>query len=277
RRVQYDGLAFHREDLRSEGTPAPVFVHAKLRRRELLRNGDSFRRLGHGAFVPRGNARVKVIRDFDWQVREFLNDVRIEPVAVVQLEKCLEVEALARGRQVGRNLPDRSPPFLERLPVPGLFDLQQLQDVPFVEEEFRIVLPDLIDHERHGVREAVRDIEILQGPESSPNEEAREIALPAVRRDDAVPEEEDQGSRMVADGVEGLQRGDLCNEFLDRDPDALRGPLSYLSDVREALDLQQARDFRILPKDPIVHALGPGRPLQVRKGLAEDGFVRGGG
>ena len=201
RLVQDHGLAFHGKDFRSEGTPAPVFVHAKLRRRELLRNCGSFRRLGHGAFVPRRNARVKVIRDFNWQVREFLDDIRIESVAVVQLEKCLEVEALARGRQVGRNLRDRGPPLLERLLVPGLFDLQELQDVPFVEEEFRIVLPDLIDHEGHGVREAVRDVEILQGPESSPDEEAREIALPAVRRDDAVPEEEDQGSRMVADCV----------------------------------------------------------------------------
>src|SRR5436309_641978 len=61
----------------------------------------------------------------------------------------------------------------------------------FLTAEFRIVRPDLIDHEGHGVREAVRDVEILQGPESSPDEEAREIALPAVRRDDAVPEEED--------------------------------------------------------------------------------------
>src|SRR5438093_3400137 len=201
RLVQDHGLAFHSKDFRSEGTPAPVFVHAKLRRRELLRNCGSFRRLGHGAFVPRRDTRVKVIRDFNWQVREFLDDIRIESVAVVQLEKCLEVEALARGRQVGRNLRDRGPPLLERLLVPGLFDLQELQDVPCVEEEFRIVLPDLIDHEGHGVREAVRDVEILQGPESSPDEEAREIALPAVRRDDAVPEEEDQGSRMVADCV----------------------------------------------------------------------------
>src|SRR5207247_8864306 len=102
------------------------FVHAKLRRRELLRNGDSFRRLGHGAFMSRRNARVKVIRDFDWQVRELLDDIRIEPVAVVQLEKRLEVEAFSRGPQVGRNLPDRAPPPLERLLVPGLPALQRL-------------------------------------------------------------------------------------------------------------------------------------------------------
>src|SRR5437667_7994352 len=142
--------------------------------------------LGHGAFVLRRDTRVKVIRDFNWQVREFLDDIRIESVAVVQLEKLLEVEALASGRQVGRNLRDRGPPLLERLLVPGLFDLQELQDVPFVEEEFRIVLPDMIDHEVHGVREAVRDVEILQALESSTDAEASEKDLPAVRWDDGV-------------------------------------------------------------------------------------------
>src|SRR3989475_5151494 len=274
RLVQDHGLPFDGEDFRAEGTPPPVLVDPKLRRREFLRDRDSFRRLGHGTLVTRRDARIEIVRDRNRQVREFLDDVRIEPVAVVQLEQRLDVEPLARGRQVRRDLPARRPPLLERLFVPRLFDLQELQDVSFVEEELRIILPDLVDHEGHRVAQAVRDVQILERTESPPDEEAREIALAAVRRDDAVSQEEDERSRVVAHGVEGFERRDLRNEFVDRNPDALRRLLSDLADVREGLDFQHAGYFRIFPEDAVVHAFGASRPLEVRERLAEDRLVR---
>src|SRR2546427_122929 len=162
---------------------------------------NASRRLGNGTLVPRRDAGIEVVRDFDRQVREFLDDVRIEAVAVVQLEEALDVEPLARGGQLRRDLPDRRPPLFERLPIPRLFDLQELQDVPFVEEELWIVLANLVDHEGHRVAQAVRDVQIFERAESPPDEEAREIALSPVRRDDAVSQEEDQRSRVVAHDV----------------------------------------------------------------------------
>src|SRR2546426_799478 len=237
RLVQDHGLAFDREDFRAEGTPPAILVDPKLCGREFLRDRDSFRRLGHGTLVTRRNASIEIVRDRNRQVREFLDDVRIESVAVVQLEEGLDIEALARRRQLRRDLPDRRPPLLERLLVPRLFDLQELQDVSFVEEELRVVFPDLVDHEGHRVPQAVRDVQIFERAESPPDEEAREITFSAVRRDDPVSEEEDQRSRVVAYDVQGLERRDLRDEFVDRDPDALRRPLPDRADVREGLDL----------------------------------------
>ena len=46
--------------------------------------------------MTRRNASIEIVRDRNRQVREFLDDVRIESVAVVQLEECLDIEALAR-------------------------------------------------------------------------------------------------------------------------------------------------------------------------------------
>src|SRR6266849_6468217 len=275
RLIEDDGLALDRDDFRAERAPAAVLVHTKLRRREFLLDGESLLGLGNRTLVSRRHLSVEVIRDFDRQVREFLDDVRIESVAVVELQERFDVESLAGGRELGGDFPDGRPPLLERLLVPGLLDLEQLQDVPLVEEELRIVLADLVDHEGDRVGQAVRDVQVLQRPESPPDQEAREIALPAVRRYDAVAEEEDQRSRVVADRVQRLEGRDLRNEFVDRDPDARRRLLANLADVRQGLDLEHAGDFRVLPEDAVVDALGSGRALQVRQRLTEHGFVRG--
>src|SRR6266581_938513 len=245
RLIEDDGLAFDRDDLRAERTPAAVFVHAKFRRRKFLLDRESLLGLRNRTLVSRRHASVEVIRDLDRQVREFLDDVRIESVAVVELQERFDVESLAGGRELSGDLPDGRTHLLARLLVTGLLDLEQFQDVPLVEEELRIILPDPIDHEGDRVGQAVRDVQVLERPESAPYQETGEVTLPAVRRHDAVSKEEDQRARMVAHRVQGLEGRDLRNEFVDRDPDAVRRPLANLADVRQRLDLEHARDFRI--------------------------------
>src|SRR5256885_17245108 len=128
-----------------------------------------------------------------------------------------------------------------------LFPYPTLFRSALVEPELRIVLADLVDHEADRVGQAVRDVQVLQGAETSADQEASEVAFPSIRWDDAVPEQEDQGPCMVAHRVQGLQGRHLRDQLFDGDPDSFRRLTPDLADVPEVFDFQHACDLRVLP------------------------------
>ena len=278
RLVQEDGASVDGDDLRAELLLPPVLVHPQSGWREVRRKLNPLRPLGgDGTLVLAGDLGEEVVGDLDAQGRELLHDVRGQPVAVVQLNQRSEPDGLApRGPDPLLETLHRASSLLQGIAIPLLLHLQELQDVPLVEEQLRVVLAVLVDQEADRVRHRVRDVQVPEGAQPPPDQEAGEVPLAGVRRDDTVPEEEHQGAGVVADHVQRLERRELGHELLHGDPEPGRGLRPDRPDVRRGLDVEHPGDLRVLREDPGVHLLRARGPLQVREGVAEHGLVRGG-
>ncbi len=166
------------QHLRPEPPFPSVFIDPETRRRKVGR--QLFRLGGFGGvrLVARRDAGVEVIGHVHGQGRELPDHVGVQAMAVVQLDEGSCVEGSARGTKICLHPRHDPPALVQGLPVAGLLDLEQLEDVSLVEEEFGIVLSGLVNQEADRVRQAVRDVQVGPSGPGGPGARGAERSSP---------------------------------------------------------------------------------------------------